>query len=89
MPAWLWAPPITWLPNRPAVDKVDKRADIWSFGVLLHKLLTGKRLFAGDDVSEILAKVIRDEPDLSGVPAQFVLPPKYSSAISAAPPLPC
>jgi Tol biopolymer transport system component/predicted Ser/Thr protein kinase len=51
-------------------DSVDKRADIWAFGVVLYELLTGKRLFEGEDVGEILAKVIRDEPDLLSVPAQ-------------------
>jgi len=51
-------------------ENVDKRADIWAFGVVLYELLTGKRLFEGEDVGEILAKVIRDEPDLSSVPAQ-------------------
>src|SRR6266404_2825848 len=54
-------------------ESVDKRADIWAFGVVLYELITGKRLFTGEDVGEILAKVIRDEPDLSGVPTQ-VLP---------------
>jgi serine/threonine protein kinase len=54
-------------------ENVDKRADIWAFGVVLYELVSGKRLFEGDDVGEILAKVIRDEPDLSDVPAQ-VLP---------------
>jgi len=39
---------------------VDKRADIWAFGVVLYELLIGKRLFSGEDGSEILAKVIRD-----------------------------
>ena len=51
-------------------ENVDKRADIWAFGVVLYELLTGKRLFQGEDVGEILAKVIRDEPDLASVPAQ-------------------
>jgi serine/threonine protein kinase len=56
-----------------AKETVDKRADIWAFGVVLYELITGKRMFTGDDVGEILAKVIRDEPDLSGVPTH-VLP---------------
>jgi Tol biopolymer transport system component/predicted Ser/Thr protein kinase len=54
-------------------ESVDKRADIWAFGVVLHELLTGKRLFQGDDVGHTLAAVIMQEPDLSGVTAQ-VLP---------------
>ena len=52
-------------------ESVDKRVDIWAFGVVLYELLSGKRLFQGDDVGEILAKVIRDEPDLSDVPTQL------------------
>src|ERR1700675_2727823 len=52
-------------------ENVDKRADIWAFGVVLYELVSGKRLFEGEDVGEILAKVIRDEPDLSDVPTQL------------------
>ena len=49
---------------------MDKRADIWAFGVVLYELLTGKRLFQGEDVAHTLAAVIMQEPDLSGAPAQ-------------------
>jgi eukaryotic-like serine/threonine-protein kinase len=49
---------------------VDKRADIWAFGVVLYEMLTGKRLFQGEDVSHTLASVIMQEPDLSGVPVE-------------------
>src|SRR5258706_7110966 len=52
-------------------ESVDKRADIWAFGVVLYELVSGKRLFQGEDVGEILARVIRDEPDLSGAPAEL------------------
>jgi eukaryotic-like serine/threonine-protein kinase len=54
-------------------ETVDKRADIWAFGVVLYELLTGKRLFEGEDVGHTLAAVIMQEPDLSSVPAE-VLP---------------
>ena len=47
---------------------VDRRADIWSFGVVLHEMLTGRRTFAGETVSETLASVIKDEIDYSVLP---------------------
>src|SRR6266699_3103596 len=50
-------------------ENVDKRADIWAFGVVLYELIAGERLFKGDDVGETLAHVITQEPDLSRVPA--------------------
>ncbi len=56
-------------PEQARGKDTDKRADIFAFGVVLHELITGKRLFGGDDVGEILAKVIRDQPDLSDVPS--------------------
>ena len=57
-------------PEQARGKTVDKRADIWAFGVVLYELLTGKQLFTGEDISEILAKVIRDEPNLDTIPAQ-------------------
>lgn len=49
---------------------VDKRADIWAFGVLLYEMLSGKRLFAGDTVTETLAAVLEREPKWEEVPAR-------------------
>ncbi|MEO6325551.1 MAG: protein kinase [Thermoanaerobaculia bacterium] len=49
---------------------VDKRADIWSFGVVLDEMLTGKRLFGGETVSDTLAAVLRQDVDLGGLPAE-------------------
>jgi len=48
---------------------VDKRTDIWAFGVVLYELITGKRLFEGEDLTETMASVVKERPDLSGVPA--------------------
>ncbi len=56
-------------PEQARGKTVDKRADIWAFGVVLYELLTGHRPFKGEDISEILAGVIKEKPDLSGVPA--------------------
>ena len=47
---------------------VDRRADIWAFGVVLFEMLTGRRPFGGDTVSEILAAIIKDEPAWTAVP---------------------
>jgi len=48
---------------------VDKQTDIWSFGALVYEMLTGRRAFPGDDVSETLASVLAREPDWSQLPA--------------------
>ncbi len=55
-------------PEQAKGRSVDQRADIWAFGVVLYELLAGERLFKGDDVSEILAGVIKEKPDFSKVP---------------------
>jgi Tol biopolymer transport system component len=48
---------------------VDKRADIWAFGCVLYEMVTGRRAFAGEDISETIASILRSEPDWTGVPA--------------------
>jgi serine/threonine-protein kinase len=47
---------------------VDRRADLWAFGVVLFEMLAGRRAFEGADVTEILAAVIRDAPALDRLP---------------------
>jgi Tol biopolymer transport system component len=48
---------------------VDQRSDLWAFGCLLYEMLTGHRAFPGASVSDVLAAVLRDEPDWSALPA--------------------
>ena len=50
-------------PEQARGKPVDKRADIWAFGVVLYEMLTGKRAFDGRDVSETLGGVLRLEPE--------------------------
>jgi serine/threonine-protein kinase len=58
-------------PEQARGQAVDKRADIWSFGVVVYELLTGKALFQGETVSDVMAAVLTREPNLSAVPARF------------------
>jgi serine/threonine-protein kinase len=48
---------------------VDKRTDIWAFGAVLYEMLTGKPAFVGETTSDILAGVLRADPDWSALPA--------------------
>jgi Tol biopolymer transport system component len=58
-------------PEQARGKTVDRRADIWSFGVVLYEMLTGKRLFQGEDLTDTLAAVVRSEPDLTAAPAEL------------------
>ncbi len=50
--------------------EVDRRADIWAFGVMLYEMLSGHRLFAGETVSDTLAGVLKTEIDLDRLPTE-------------------
>ena len=56
-------------PEQARGKPVDKRTDIWALGAVLYELLTGKAAFQGEDVTDILAAVVRAEPDWQGLPA--------------------
>jgi len=55
-------------PEQARGTPVDKRADIWAFGVVLYEMVTGRRLFSADHVTDVLAAIVRDTPDLSAAP---------------------
>jgi Tol biopolymer transport system component len=57
-------------PEQAKGKRVDKRADIWSWGVVLYELLTGERSFEGDDAADTLAHVLTKQPNLDRVPPQ-------------------
>ena len=48
---------------------VDRRADVWAFGAVLYEMLTGQRAFAGEDMTDTLAAVVRAEPSWDALPA--------------------
>lgn len=55
-------------PEQAKGKSVDRRADIWAFGCVLYETLTGQKPFEGDTVSDVLAAVIKSEPDWSALP---------------------
>jgi hypothetical protein len=58
----------------------DKRSDVWAFGCVLYEMLTGKRAFEGDDVSDTLAAILRAEPDWTALPAE--VPPAIRALVA-------
>jgi hypothetical protein len=56
-------------PEQAKGKQIDRRADVWAFGAVLYEMLTGRRAFEGEDVSETLAYVLTKEPDWDALPA--------------------
>jgi len=63
-------------PEQARGQVVDRRVDIWAFGVVLYEMLTGRRAFAGNSVADTLAAVLNGEPDYSLYPKN--LPPRIA-----------
>jgi len=55
-------------PEQARGKKVDRRADIWAFGVVLWEMLTGRRLFRGETVSDVLASILKETLDHDALP---------------------
>jgi serine/threonine protein kinase len=64
-------------PEQARAKPVDKRTDIWAFGCVFYEMVTGRRAFAGDDVSDVLASVLAREPDWT------LMPPDLSPTVTA------
>ncbi|MDP2321981.1 MAG: protein kinase [Acidobacteriota bacterium] len=56
-------------PEQARGKAVDKRADIWAFGCVLYEMLTGRRAFDGETLTDVLGAVVRAEPDWTRLPA--------------------
>ena len=63
-------------PEQARGQEADKRADIWSFGVVLFEMLAGGRIYGGDTVTDILGAIVHKDPDWS------VLPPNLPAGVT-------
>jgi serine/threonine protein kinase len=57
-------------PEQARGKPVDKRADIWAFGCVLYEMIAGRQAFTGETITDILAAVVKTEPDVTRVPSR-------------------
>ena len=57
-------------PEQARGKEADKRTDIWAFGCILYEMLCGRRVFAGDTVTDVLAAIVKSEPDWEDLPVE-------------------
>jgi serine/threonine protein kinase len=69
-------------PEQARGQAVDKRANIWAFGCLVYEMLTGRRAFGGDQVTDTIAAVLRGEPDWAVLPADTRLGRAHAAPLS-------
>jgi len=55
-------------PEQARGKRVDKRTDVWAFGCVLYEILTRQRAIRGDDASQVVAAILRDDPDWNALP---------------------
>jgi serine/threonine protein kinase/Tol biopolymer transport system component len=61
-------------PEQAKGKAADRRADVWAFGVVLFEMITGEQLFLGETSSEVMASVMKEEPDWTRLPANLPAP---------------
>lgn len=61
-------------PEQAKGKAIDKRVDIWAFGCVLFEMLSGRKPFDGDDVTDVLAAIVRADPDWTLLPADTPAP---------------
>ena len=61
-------------PEQAKGREADKRSDVWAFGAVLYEMLTGRRAFDGEDMSDTLASVLKSDPDWAPCLLKYRLP---------------
>ena len=67
-------------PEQAKGKPADRRSDVWAFGAVVYEMLTGRRAFVGEAVSDTLVAVFRDDPDWSSLPTE--LPARVRQALT-------